>query len=419
MRLKLVAAIASLFLSSMILAGLCKPEVFYGFLSRQSLLFDAVHYFEIARDGYFNPAIAAFYPLWPLIIRYFILPFSEHNAVIASCFLAFSVYILSLFPWLKASFVDKAPASLQLCILAIYSLNPNSLFHIMPYAESLTALAASFYLFYASRWFSLHELQAISEPRLRHRKTSAALGFSVSLFILGLTRPVALPLSASLLAALPCIFYFREKKRGENSTLDLSHRVIRFLLDPVVLFCVISLCTSWFAYLPLGLHTQNVLNDFWAPFHAQKYWGRTFNFHWDILLHPKSVSGSDNVLLWDIQAFYIPFILLFIPFIGHFSKKIKLAALAPLTHLGHDTLYWVCAFFAAMHAAIAFLTYPIFMSLARHVFALPFMFYCLAAIFRLFWEHKPVRRIAWSYAVLGFAFLIYWWTRYAREGWLG
>ncbi|NBW83684.1 hypothetical protein EBR21_18215, partial [bacterium] len=71
-----------------VLAGLANSTVFHRFFVEQTLVFDAGHYFTIARQGYINPAIAAFYPLWPALIKFTILPFSSQNAGLFACLLS-------------------------------------------------------------------------------------------------------------------------------------------------------------------------------------------------------------------------------------------------------------------------------------------------------------------------------------------
>jgi hypothetical protein len=403
-RLKAIGIVLGLFLLAFLLAGLANRVVFHRFFVEQTLVFDAGHYFAIAREGYINPAIAAFYPLWPALIKFAILPFSSENAVLLACLFSFALFASSLILWSEAALKDTDSHAFMLCSLSLFALNPNSLFHILPYTESLTSLLGALFLFTTGK--------LLTQQRWLAQSRRALLLFSMAVVGMSLSRPVALPLSASVVCAVACTSYF---SKGAFKRLAL-------------LSCVIILL-SWLAYIPFGLHTQNALGSFFAPFDAQKYWDRKLGFYWDLFFQPKSVSSSDNVLFWDLQAFYLPTVLLVLPFLGKFAhhrhsqsgEKFQslLAPLRPLESLGEDFLYWTCAFFAAAHAALAFLTYPIYMSLGRHVFALPFYFYCLASLLRLYWHHNKVRTFSIFYAFLSFAFLVYWWSRYARVGWLG
>ena len=395
-----------LFALAMLIGMVSKPAAFDRFFITQSPIFDAGHYLKIASSGYVEPPLAAFYPLWPMLLRWLILPLgSQHTVLIGSLF-AFVLFALSLIPFAKVA-LRGLPFAAALCALSLYVLNPNSLFHILLYTESLTALFGSIFLLSTFRIIEWErEKKKIDFTQIRGTLATAVL----SLFALSLTRPVALPLCASAAASTGCVLFFRSSRWQEF----IFRNWMRVLREPLVLISLAAVLIAVLAYIPYGLHAQQQYGSFLAPFDAQKFWDRKFGLHWDILFKPKSVSSSDNVLFWDLQAFYVPFALLLLPFLAR--MKVLSSAFA---QLGTDWLYWLCAFFAAAHAAIAFLTYPIFMSLARHVFALPFVFYCIARILALFWNVAWVRRVAWSYAGLSFMFLVYWWSRYAREGWIG
>jgi len=404
-----------LFLLAMLTGMLGKPAAFERFFISQAPIFDAGHYLKIATEGYVEPPLAAFYPLWPLLLKYVVLPLQSQNAVLMGSILAFIIFALSLWPFFKVALRDL-PLAAAFCLLCLYVLNPNSLFHILLYTESLTALCGSLFLLNTSLLLNSQESPSSASPGpaspspASPNRTRSALFAALSLFALSLARPVALPLIASAGAATICVFFFRSN-RPRDFFLQLAPQ--RWS-SPLFLLTFAIMLTVVLAYIPYGLHAQQQYGHFLAPFDAQKFWDRKFGLHWDILFKPKSVSSSDNVLFWDIQAFYLPLLLVALPFLGRWRIVPQ-----AFERLGHDWLYWLCAFFAAAHAAIAFLTYPIFMSLARHVFALPFFFYCVARLLKLFWEKPVVRRVAWGYAALSFAFLVYWWSRYAREGWLG
>ncbi|MEY3901872.1 MAG: hypothetical protein RL189_1178 [Pseudomonadota bacterium] len=404
---KVIAYTLALFFAATGLGMLSSPAAFGRFFVSQTPVFDAAHYLKIATQGYVEAPLAAFYPLWPQLLKIFILPFSSpQNVVLAGSLFAFLLFALSLFPFAKVALRDLS-ASAGFCLLIMYALNPNSLFHMLLYTESLTALSGSLTLLSLSRLLSTDDNKVASSVQ---KKWKWSLLAAVSLIALSLGRPVGLPLIASFFASTACVFFFRA---GSFSQL-MSQGSLQYVKDPLVLVAVICSLAVVMGYIPYGWHAANVYGDFLAPFDAQKYWDRSFGLHWDIIFKPKSVSKSDNVLFWDIQAFYLPFVLIALPFLA----RLKVLPSA-FVSLGHDWLYWLCAFFAAAHSAIAFLTFPIFMSLARHVFALPFIFYCAARILAIVWHQPAARRLAWGYAGISAAFLVYWWSRYAREGWLG
>lgn len=398
--MKFTSIILALFVSAFLLAGLANRHIFQMFFIEQTLVFDAAHYFAIAREGYVNPALAAFYPLWPMIIKFVISPLSAGHAVLWSCLLSLVLFAFSLNIFCKVAFQKADPGLFIFAILAIYALNPNSIFHMLPYTESLTALFGSLFLFSGQRLATATN-STLENSDIQIQKINLVL-FFVAAIGMSMSRPVALPMTASIVSAYALNAFFKKQRPA---------------LPAWTLLMAVAL--MWISYIPFGLHTQNVMGNFSAPFDAQKYWDRKFGFYWSLIFKPKSVSSSDNVLFWDIQAFYLPIVMVGLPFIGRIARHWKLTKLQSLESLGENILYLICALFAAAHAAIAFFTYPIFMSLGRHVFALPFYFYCVACILRLYWQHKTVRISSLFYAFISFAFLIYWWSRYARIGWLG
>ncbi|MEN9825585.1 MAG: hypothetical protein RI953_1330 [Pseudomonadota bacterium] len=404
---KVISYTLALFFAAMGLGMLSSPAAIERFFVLQTPVFDAAHYLKIATQGYIEAPLAAFYPLWPQLLKIFILPFSSpENVVLAGSLFAFVLFALSLFPFAKVALRDLS-ASAGFCLLIMYALNPNSLFHVLLYTESLTALSGSLFLLSLSRLLSNDSTVPAAPLQKKWKWYLLAAG---SLIALSLGRPVGLPLIASFFASTVCVFFFRAGSFSQLMNQGWSQRV----KDPLVIFAVLCSLAVVIGYIPYGLHAAKVYGDFLAPFDAQKYWDRSFGLHWDIIFRPKSVSKSDNVLFWDIQAFYLPFVLLALPFLAQF-KVLPSAFIS----LGHDWLYWLCAFFAAAHSAIAFLTFPIFMSLARHVFALPFIFYCVGRILAIVWHQRAAKRLAWGYACISAVFLVYWWSRYAREGWLG
>jgi hypothetical protein len=78
-----------------------------------------------------------------------------------------------------------------------------------------------------------------------------------------------------------------------------------------------------------------------------------------------------------------------------------------------------CLAFAAAHSAIAFLTYPIFMSLARHVFATPFFFVGAAVVAANITSRRLMGRLILATITLSILYLIHFWTRFGRAAWLG
>lgn len=355
------------------LGMLIKPNAFKMYFISKIPVYDAGFYIKIATDGYTDFGQTAFYPFWPYLV-------SPIKYLGSSSFVLYaSIFALLLF-WLSLIILQKTLKTLLtaeyiLPILIIYALNPNSLFHALPYAESLSALLSASFLYY---W---HELLQGERKQAQFLLAAAALSAS---------RPILLQSLLSMIFAVLLVSIFSPYERGRI--------MFHFSVGIRMILALVA------GYIPYGIMCHLKFNDAFAPFHAQALWDRKFGFHWSLIFQPKSVSASDNVLFWDIQAFYLPLIMIITAFWMPIRRNI---------------VFWFCVFFSAAHGAIAFLTYPIFMSLGRHIFALPFF----ALAFGLWIESIPDRfnpkRIVWIYAGINACFLIYWWTRYARNGWIG
>ncbi len=352
---------------------LAKPNAFNMYFISKIPVYDAGFYTKIASNGYTEFRQTAFYPLWPFLL-------SPIKYLGNSDFVLFaSIFALFLF-WLSLIILQKfakiiLTAEYIFPVLIIYALNPNSLFHALPYAESLSALLSASFLYY---WYEL----------LQGEKKQAQ--FLLSAAALSASRPILLQSSLSMIFAVLLVSIFSPHERGRI--------MFHFSVGIRLILALVA------GYIPYGIMCHLKFNDAFAPFHAQVLWDRKFGIHWSLILQPKSVSGSDNVLFWDIQAFYLPLIMMITAFWMPIRRNI---------------VFWYCALFSAAHGAIAFLTYPIFMSLGRHIFALPFFALALGLWIESIPDRFNPKRIIWIYAGINACFLIYWWTRYARNGWIG
>jgi len=141
----------------------------------------------------------------------------------------------------------------------------------------------------------------------------------------------------------------------------------------------------------------------------QSLWGRSLGFNWQLIYAPKTVSGSVHVLVWDLVAFYMPLILVGVVFTSSRNRMDMLST-------AQRFFVFFGVFLAAAHAAIAFLTYPIFMSLGRHNLASPLLYVSCA----LFVSVLPItRRTQFVILLLCAAHSVHFWSRFARGAWMG
>lgn len=393
------------FFSTLLFLGLSavgmavKPLAFQRYFELQTRVFDVDQYLHIALVGYSDPAKPAFAPLWPLMVRLIHALGVNENLVLVASVLSLILFVCSIFVLEK--FLKKIfSSSVTAIVILLYALNPNSLFHALAYAESLFALLCSIYLLCGWNYLNSN----ISRTKAWH--------LLVFCFLMGFTRPIFLQFTLALSIACLLISHFQKK--------SLLTEIPRAKL---VRFWGASVTGVTLAMVAFGVFCQQTFGNFWQPFDAQTYWDRKFGFYWQLIVSPKSVSESDNVLNWDLQAFYLPVLAVFYFAWRAFGKRnVVLGQDLHSTSRAQSAttlLLWMCALFAAAHAAIAFFSYPIFMSIGRHVFSIPPFFIVVGAALTLVTKEKTRNRLGTFYVVYSAAFFVYWWSRYAREGWLG
>lgn len=399
LRAAVPAKILSAFLLCSLLAMVIEPAYFHyrskpsesstttayeRFFLAEDPTFDAVHYASISVAGYEDPSLAAFYPLWPIVMAPLAHVLYEHR-ILLSQLLAFMLFASALFlltPLLSSIYgVSIAGAAMLL-----FALNPNSIFHVLGYPESLVTFVSAAMLW---SWWST-----------RHRYL--ALLALLCGYVIGLSRPflpqqVFACVGALLIAKVMLRFSWQEML---PVALKMLATMVGGLLG-LMTFCVYT----WFRF-----------GDFLATFHAQESWGRKVGLYWQLIYKPVSVGYSDNVRVWDLQALYGPALVLGV-IIWALKSRPQRQPLAVVIGL-------YGALFALAHSLINFVTLPLLTSIGRHVFATP-MFYVGAACALFLIQPQDGKwtrgwRIAFvSYAIISAVYLIHWWTRYSRNGWIG
>lgn len=362
-------------------AGLALPP--YGwqrYFTAGNTFYDAEHYVRIAQTGYDDLALAAFYPLWPLLLRVATW-WTKSPTFIASCggLLALLIFLSSL-RILNRVYMQAFGAEVATVVLALYAFNPTSVFHALPYAESLTSL------FYALTLLELHR----PAPR------TLLLAFWTA--ALALSRPILpiLPMALVIAALTTC----RRSSTGER------RQLLRWV-------CAM-LGGSIIGYAAFGAFCWWQFGDFLAPYAAQSLWHRQLGLHWQLFTAPQTVGGSPEVLFSDLIAFYGP------PLLA--GSSLLTSCPQANTHCGRPFLafnFWWTTLVACGYGAVAFLTYPEFMSLGRHVLCLPLFYYSLGVALTRFPWSRSVARLSSIAVTLSAVFYWRWWLRYGRGWWLG
>jgi len=366
------------------------PQTWTNYFVQPTRNFDLNFYLNIAERGYDDPATPAFYPLWPMILSVVHPLIPKNYTVQSSHLLSLAMFFCSLsVVWkLISRMTSQKTATWAVLILA---LNPNSVFHGLAYPESLFCLLSAIFL--------LSTQSFLASPTPKH----LAFIFA-SATLMAATRPVLLQLTAAssltvaILAILP------------SSKTEFTQK--RFAILTWLVVCVAAFIL---AYIPFGLHCLIKFGNFFQPFTAQSYWKRVFGLNWSLFVNPETVGGSDNVLVWDLQAFYLPtlfLLLLLYKTAGTTSKQAQASFSVRFITI-------LCLLIAAAHSGIAFLSYPVFMSLGRHVFATPFFIIGAAVVIHQFSTQNTKQKIFAFYTVISAVYFIHFWTRFGRSAWLG
>jgi hypothetical protein len=358
--------------------GLMLRGSFEKYIYRLSEFYDVGNYLAIAQNGYTDKGISAFYPLWPLVIAFFARVFGltdTSSLGLLAGILSTVIFIVSIFILYK-SLEKIAGAVYGSFALGLFVLNPTSIFHLIGFSESLCTLL-----------FALLLREFLGLKRIW-------VYFALTL-LLSFVRPIVyfIPLSA-VLAWLLANLYTKKLSDGLSKSLTLASAAL-------------------VGYIVIGAYFHQHLGDFFSPARAQEIWGRRFGFHFELLFAPSSVGGSGQVLFWDLLAFYVP-IGLFI--FSAWQKFFNRDSASRFHLITSDPIYWFFLLMSCANSAAAFLTYPIFASTSRHLFAIPCIFYCLARLLQAF-EVKV--EYLWVSLAICATFYVRWWARFGKGSWIG
>ncbi len=353
-------------------------------VERAGLFYDAGNYTTIAASGYASHLVglSAFYPLWPIVLR--AATFWTDDRIVmgwVGSFVAAGLFGLTLI--LISRWAQELRLSLfKGFVFAALVLCPLSLFRVLPFTESL---------------FSLLLVLLVSDLC---RDVVPLWRFALYSLLLSALRPMF----PFLIVASALIFVLVQV--ANRSTADDKRQALHRMLAIAG--------SAPIGYLPYGLWCQHIYGNFWQPFDAQSQWGRQFGFYWQLILSPKVINGSNEVLVWDLIGFYAPLVLFLVGIYLFLVKRIE-------GHTRLVTAYWMMCLIGLAHSAASFLTYERFMSIGRHVLANPLPFMAVLIVL----QYTPERRRVMTESVLKFLvfasviFLGMWWFRFAKDQWIG
>ncbi|OUL32510.1 mannosyltransferase [Nostoc sp. T09] len=427
------------------------PEAFHKFFSvsrlfreippvapHKSYYWDVEAYAEMA----INPTCKAFYPLWPFLIRNIFHPQTIEQA--AHCFLVSATFLFFISTFLFFWLLQIALQSFYLAFLLglAYAINPMAIFRVIGYTESLFTFFSIFFI-----WICLSQLKINENLKL-------SFLFFIT-FLMSLTRPILIQIFFSTTAAMFTISIWESYSSKKNYTSNILTNLQKFQHELKLSLTIwISALLGYAAYGSFCLKNRG---DFFAPFHDQSHWGKSFGLHLELLFFPKT-------LLIDLLGLYLPLIILCLsltfvylkliqPELHIFVPKFRLwwnilflypplllfwylfnylrvnknklhnsfKALTLSNHsqnLAKSYIFWVCIYFTVAHSAIIFLTQGSLFSLGRYVFAMPFLFVAIGYLYRCI-PGKTKYNNLFCLILISAIMLIQQWVRYGQDKWLG
>ena len=199
---------------------------------------DAAWFLHIADDGYReqDPGAAAFFPVYPLLIRIATVVTFGHalSAALLVSNLSFLAALIALYGLTAGEYSERI-ARTTVVFVAVF---PTAFFFLSPYSES-TFLLCTVLAFWAAR---------------RDRWGYAALFAALA----AATRSIGIVLAPALFVEA------LEQRRAGRPLAPRAAAAAATLLGPL------AYCTYWFARS----------GDFLAPLHAQSVWDRSLDWPW-------------------------------------------------------------------------------------------------------------------------------------------
>lgn len=387
--LKIPIAASGLFAFCFLIANLFSPSLTTTFWTDPRRSFDLDFYLSIAEQGYLEPSWPAFYPLWPIVLNWYSNLFQLPTILPMAHLLSMLFFFAATIPlWNLVRNISNSTTANWVILLA--SLNPNAIFHALAYPESFFSLLAALLIRHV-------HLFLVSQHK-RH-----LFGIAVLTGLIALTRPILPQLVAACMGTVIFITLKQPNKSRQRSNENWLK------ISVLMLFAGVA------AYIPFGIICYHRFGDFFQPFVAQSLWNRKLGLYWDLIIRPQTVGGSDNVLAWELLAFYGPAAAILYHLTQTQPKRDYDSDPAAASH----EIIIFCLMVCAAHGAIAFLTYPIFMSLGRHVLATPFFFIGVSGLITALLKKPAGSKMLLFLTVVSAAYLINFWTRFARSAWIG
>jgi hypothetical protein len=450
--LKSSLLVCSVFLLCAALGMLINPDAFHKFFSPVQLVADLIppsrsrsYYWDVKAyaEMVLNNSCLAFYPLWPMLIRFLFHPQTIDEAAHSLLVVSTVIFFISI-PLLVWVF-DQAFSNRSLALLLViaFTLNPMSIFRVIGYTESFfTTLSLLFICVYLAQTILVEKNQLIL--------------IFVLTFLMSLTRPILLPFVFASLATLGTILFWASLKLETINWRSFLAQIQQYSREIKLTF-TISIA-ALLGYSVYGFFCWRWRGNFFAPFTDQKLWGTKLGLHLELLLLPKSplidllglyfpllvlfialillywkITNQSPLLwipkspLWNFLFLYPP-LLIVVNIVNFLRLKNKPAEVAgSLTRLSvadytetlsRNYLFWFSVYFAVAHSAMIFFTRDRLASLGRYIFGVPFFFLALGYLCCCI-PGKKTYQALWGLILIGAIALVEQWVNYGYNKWLG
>ncbi len=417
------------------IAAIINPLIFTSFFSNSpsKLFYDIEHYSNLV----IHPTCNAFYPLWPWLISIIGKPETVDDAAFYFRIVGSLLSLVSIPLFILLLKQDIKSYKIIFLVVALYAMNPLSVFRLIGYTESIFS------------FFSLIFLILLSNLELTTKISFKLIYILTPVFILSLllslTRPFLLQVTFSATFALISLLIINRFKNN----LDIS-RYLKIYGLTTFIVCLGAL----FGYCIYGYYCLHSRGDFFAPFADQKNWGKKLGFYPQLFFIPLTLADFTSIYLPPIAlitaclicisnnikkiVFIVPkiwqWILLlayppaFIASYGLDLKKVnssqnseklqEINLTEESQNLSARYVFWFCIYFAVIHSVIIVFSDQKLTSLRRFIFGTPYFFVVIAYISNCFPTRKVTKLLLW---LLGFSsiWLVQYWLDYANNVWIG
>lgn len=442
--------VCSIFSLCTALGMLFNPDAFHKFFSPVQLVpdsfpassstnyyWDVRHYAEMVLSN----RCTAFYPLWPLLIRFLLHPQNLEQAAYSLLKVSTIIFFIST-PFLVWIFLKTLKnQSIAFLIVLAFTISPMAIFRVIGYTESLFSALSVIFI-----WLCIRQTKFQANLEL--------IPLFLITLLLSLNRPILAQTVLASIATLGTIYFFESQKIEISGNFFTRFRHF----SQEIKTTVILWCAAIAGYSIYGFYCLRSRGNFFAPFLDQKPWSSDTGLHLELLLFPKSplfdllglyfpilvlalslffvyckVNDKTPLVwvpkfpLWNALFLYPPLLILSYS-VNYFRLKKKSSktqsTLTPLSTadftktLSRNYIFWFCVYFPVIHAILILLTRDRLYSLGRHIFGIPFFFLALGYLCCCIPGKKTYQTLWWLIFISAIA-LVEQWVNYGKNQWLG